>query len=101
MSAPEESNWGQVMHHLGELSGKLDALQKSVSEKREDLVGAFSRIHALEQRPWVDPNIVQGLMWRTAMAAGALTLVIAFIPIGLYIHGRTSPAQVAPGPVRP
>jgi hypothetical protein len=99
MDTPEGANWAQVMHHLGVLSGKLDSLQTSVSEKRQDLTGAFSRIQALEQRPYVDPGVVQALVWRTAGAAGALALVVTLIPIGIYMAGRSPHATLGyPGP---
>ena len=86
---------------LGSISGQLKALQESVSEKRQDIAGALVRISLLEQRKYADPDDVQSLMWRAAMVAGALSLCVAMIPVGLYLHNRSASASVVQPQVRP
>lgn len=78
---PGADSWGQLMKELGILSGKLDALQTSVSEKRQDIAGALVRISVLEQRPYAEPRLLY-------MLIGGCVLASALIPIVLYTHGR-------------
>ena len=63
-----EVSHADILHKVGQMEGKLDALIVSVSEKRSDLSEAFRRLTELEKR------VAQGVI--VAVIVGALAPLV-------------------------
>ncbi len=86
MAADHNVSHGDILHKVGQMEGKLDALIISVSEKRSDLGEAFKRITELEKR------VAQGVIVTVVIA---LFAPLVWQSIGSRLHFGEPPAEAS------
>lgn len=84
MAVEHEVSHGDILHKIGQMEGKMDALILSVSEKKSDLSEAFRRLTELEKR------VAQGVI--LAVVVSMVTPLI-WQSLGPRLHFGDPPAS--------
>lgn len=85
MAETHEVSHGDILHKIGQMEGKMDALILSVSEKKSDLSEAFRRLTELEKR------MAQGVILAVAVS---LVAPLVWQSLGPRLHFGDPPAAV-------
>lgn len=83
-----EVSHGDILHKLGVMEGKLDAVHQSLAQKHTDIADAFRRLGEVEKR------VAQGVILAVVLSVVVPFVVSAASP---RLHfGPEPPAEVRP-----
>lgn len=83
--AEHEVSHGDILHKLGVMEGKLDAMHTSLAQKHIDIADAFRRLGEVEKR------VAQGVILALALS---LVMPLAVAAINPRVHfGSQPPAE--------
>lgn len=83
-----EVSHGDILHKLGVMEGKLDAMHQSLAQKHTDIADAFRRLGEVEKR------VAQGVILAVALSLVMPLLMSAASP---RLHfGPEPPAEARP-----
>lgn len=83
--AESEVSHGDILHKLGVMEGKLDAMHQSLAQKHTDIADAFRRLGEVEKR------VAQGVILAIALS---LVMPLAMTAVNPRLHfGPEPPAE--------
>lgn len=74
MPGEHDVSHGDILHKLGMLEGKLDAMHQSLAQKHADIASAFSRLNEVEKK------VAQGVILAVVVSVVMPVLVAMLSP---------------------
>lgn len=90
MPGDHEVSHGDILHKLGVMEGKLDAMNVSMAQKHTDIADAFRRLNELERR------VAQGVIL-AVVASLVMPIIVAMLAPRIEF-GPASPSHTLPRP---